>query len=418
MKTNTETKMNAEEKKHAKYSASGSHRWLECPGSVELCSRAPAQKESKYAKEGTDAHACLEWILTNGTLSRKWPDEMYQHAHAAAKVIWEMQRESADAPLFVEQKISLEFIAPEMFGTADAVIAEPFGTLTVIDFKYGAGIVVDPKDNTQMLYYALGVAHAHDYNFEKVRLVIIQPRAEHDGGIVREHIFPIEELMMWEEFFRRGVEACEDPLAPLKAGEHCRFCPAAAICPEISSKAMVQAKIDFQDGGELLLPVLKSEGVPQLSEKLKAAELLELWIDKLREHAQHELEAGRAVPGFKLVAKRGIRKWADPEVAEKMAVKKYGKQVLSVELLSPAQIEKRFGAKEFVAKYAHEVSSGNTMVSENDPRPAVVDELFKTETISVGPEKVEVSKKPPKKKWIMFKKKKTKKVETKKRKKR
>ena len=68
-----------------------------------------------------------------------------------------------------ETKVSLEFIEPGMFGTVDAAVAEIFGRLVVIDFKYGAGVAVEPKDNTQMIYYALGIAHEYDYNFTRSR---------------------------------------------------------------------------------------------------------------------------------------------------------------------------------------------------------------------------------------------------------
>ena len=58
---NTKT---SEVKAHADFGASGSKRWLNCSASVQL-SRGMPNYESKYAQEGTDAHACLEFILKN-----------------------------------------------------------------------------------------------------------------------------------------------------------------------------------------------------------------------------------------------------------------------------------------------------------------------------------------------------------------
>ena len=41
---------------HAKLSASGSKKWLNCPGSVAFEKEFP-DEESEFAKEGTTAHA-------------------------------------------------------------------------------------------------------------------------------------------------------------------------------------------------------------------------------------------------------------------------------------------------------------------------------------------------------------------------
>ena len=44
---------------HAKLSASGSKKWLNCPGSVAFEKEFP-DEESEFAKEGTTAHALGE----------------------------------------------------------------------------------------------------------------------------------------------------------------------------------------------------------------------------------------------------------------------------------------------------------------------------------------------------------------------
>ncbi len=51
---------------HAKLSASGAHRWLECPGSV-LLEEQYKNTTSTFAEEGTFAHEIAEYILKNGT---------------------------------------------------------------------------------------------------------------------------------------------------------------------------------------------------------------------------------------------------------------------------------------------------------------------------------------------------------------
>ena len=47
---------------HALLSASGAHRWMNCPPSARL-SEQYADKGSEYAAQGTDAHALAEYRL-------------------------------------------------------------------------------------------------------------------------------------------------------------------------------------------------------------------------------------------------------------------------------------------------------------------------------------------------------------------
>ena len=57
---------------HALLSASGAHRWLNCPPSAKLCEQYE-DKGSEYAAQGTDAHTLGEYkVLTR--LGKKVPD--------------------------------------------------------------------------------------------------------------------------------------------------------------------------------------------------------------------------------------------------------------------------------------------------------------------------------------------------------
>ncbi len=77
-------------KLHAEFSASGSKRWLSCPGSILLSRGLPDQEESKYAMEGTTAHTVLDLLVrgwlkgrrlsTEAELRSKYPLQMVTHA--------------------------------------------------------------------------------------------------------------------------------------------------------------------------------------------------------------------------------------------------------------------------------------------------------------------------------------------------
>jgi hypothetical protein len=54
--------------KHAKLSASGSHRWISCPGSIKAEENFPDIK-NKYAEEGIIAHEIAAALLTKQDIS-------------------------------------------------------------------------------------------------------------------------------------------------------------------------------------------------------------------------------------------------------------------------------------------------------------------------------------------------------------
>lgn len=364
-------------KKHSRFSASSSHRWLACPQSVLLSEKAPPQKESEWALEGTKAHKVLEDFLNNPKDYKKLqtylykinPVEMVDHALEAAKWIWEKLGEIEGSILHTETKVHLDHLHDELSGTLDAAIVEEFGKLTVIDFKFGQGIAVPAENNPQLIFYAIGLAKQYGFNFAEVELVILQPRAR-EGDTIKTHVMPMTELLKWEETFAKGVQNALNG-GDTVAGEHCRFCPASLICPEISKKALANAQADFnEDTGALSLPDPKGIMPAKLSKMLEAFPLIENWIEVVREYAHNSIERGIAIPGFKVVEKRATRKWLDTAKVEKEAKKKFGDLAFSHDLLSPAQLEKIAG-KEWVEPRCSAVSSGTTLVPESDKRQAV-----------------------------------------------
>jgi hypothetical protein len=386
---NTKT---SEVKAHAEFSASGAERWLNCPGSISLAKKAPPEVESPYAAEGTRAHACLEFILKNRKNLEKaiagarklYPGGMVDYAVEAVAWLLAKQKSLDGAVLECETRVDASpFVCEGQFGTLDVSIIQEFGRLTIVDYKYGAGTVVEPagedgRGNPQLVYYALGVSHAYAHNFVDVELVVIQPRAYHESGeTTRSHVMTMDELLAWESVFKDGVKRTRAPNPEHKPGAWCKYCRAAVICPELKGKAMAQAQIVFSDDkGLVTVPEPKLVKLPNLSKMLDACERLEDWIQKVRDHAEHVLQSGGEIDGFKLVQKRSIRRWVDKEKAQAEAVKKFGKDALTTpELLSPAQLEKKAkGAKgldAWIEANVTDESTGTTLVRESDKRPAV-----------------------------------------------
>ena len=346
---------------HSALGASSAHRWMKCAGSVQLSATVEdVAKESPYAAEGTEAHAYSEEVLTQpeGTW-RDVPEEMAQHTKLYINLIKTFQ-EMCDW-YELEYSFSLAELDPpvDAYGTADFVgYADKDRSLIVTDLKYGTGVVVEVEDNEQLMYYALGALlefqkRSPGVPVDRIRLIIVQPRAYHPDGQVREAVLDIGDLFDFADKLITAMHKTQEPDPEFVAGPHCRWCRAAAICPALLEYNQQQSQMDFMEGP------IKSDvtglSPDQLGHLLNNLEMIEHWVASVRQYAQGELNAGREVPGWKMVDKRAIRKWADEGVAvtwlQELGIP--DEDLTITKFKSPAQIEKLIGDKvpeEFVTR--------------------------------------------------------------------
>ncbi len=401
MKANEHSK-----RKHYPFSPSGSHRWLNCFGSVQLSKNAKPGIDGPYALEGTRGHECLEFIVRRYTnlktaekeARKKWPDEMVDHALNSAKTIFKL-KPSPEAKLLIETKVRPASSDP---GTLDYAWVDLWGWLIVIDYKYGAGVPVLPKDdetgeeNPQLMTYASGIAKKYDYDFAGIKLAIIQPRVwREDEDPLTICDTTIKRLREFEARAKHAVAEGKKPNAPLTpaSSEHgdnwCRWCPAASFCPAISKMQLESVNMTFDVDKGLdpnTIPKVEALTAEALPKVLDACDLLTVWIEKVRAHAFQLVCEGEKISGRKLVDKRTTRYWLVE--AEKAAKKAFGDKAFSVpELLSPAQLEKAIGkpAKEFTSKFTDNKSTGYSLVKASDRRA----EVSPTSAFDVGEDESE-----------------------------
>lgn len=368
------------ERAHCELSPSASHRWIHCPGSVRL-SRGLPRTENPHALEGTAAHDLAERCLRGGIEPITFLGtsiegvEVTEEMCDGVGVYLEFCRRSLNNPrrwnCLIEHRFSLAALNPPdvMYGTADFVgIGKKTGELQVVDFKYGKGVVVSPKNNSQMLMYALGARQQHP-DADNIYLTIVQPRAEHPDGPIRTWHCTKAELDAFQDQLMASARETLPADAPLIPGAQCRFCPALPQCPAVRSQAMELAQREF---GQPELPDLALVSIPDLARTLPKLDAIEHWAVAVRAKCFAELRSGREVPGQKLVAKRPTRKWRNVAAAAAWALKESAgeldNELFVQELKSPPQIEKILGEipEELVVKE----SSGPTMVREVDPRPS------------------------------------------------
>ena len=180
---------------HALLSPSAAHRWLHCTAAPRLEENQP-DSGSDYAREGTLAHAYCALKLKKylglptadeekeiEALRQYHTGEMDEYTDTYVSIVLEKfnaaRAHTADAQLLVETRLDFSEWVPEAFGTGDAVIIAD-SILDISDFKYGKGVRVEAKDNPQMKIYALGAyaAFSFEYNIQRVRMTIIQPRLD------------------------------------------------------------------------------------------------------------------------------------------------------------------------------------------------------------------------------------------------
>lgn len=380
-------------KTHSSIGASSMSRWAACPGSVALSDGMP-NVSSRYAAEGTCAHDMADACLKQNANA----DRFLGTKHVVEGFEFEVDDEMVDAVqlyldtvrgdfnedtgdiLKSEVKFDLSSVYPGLFGTNDATVWKPAARkLIIYDFKYGAGIPVEVKRNKQLMYYALGASIALNLPAMTIELVIVQPRCFHPDGPVRRDVMNVMDLYDFKVDLAMAASATTKKDAKRVPGDHCRFCPAAGVCPEKANIASVAAAMVFDDAPKT---AENPKGIDyvKLAEALKLVPIVKSWAEAVDSLAYTEAERGMTIPGYKLVDKRANRVWKDIPAAEQ-ALKKRGlgetEMYPEPVLRSPAQIEKVVGKKEFAkieADLVEKKSSGHALVPESDKRPAVTRE--------------------------------------------
>jgi len=367
---------------HSPLGASGSYRWLACPGSV-IMSQGVEDEESDFAREGTAAHAVGEGCLKHGyepweyiNLPMEGQMVTSEMANAVAYYVnsvneWHPERTSDNS--WVERRFHCPTIHRYFFGTSDfTYVYLRMRTLHVWDYKHGAGIVVEAEGNPQGMYYACGILEELELwdDVDDVVIHIVQPRGWHIEGPHRTWKVSTATLIEWLEDV--CIPAMERALVSRDtvAGEHCRFCPARSRqCPALMNamaelEELMRMALKDEKGAEALTPA-------QLGRLLELKEIGKIVFKAAEKVAHGRLSAGKDVPGVKQVAARTNRVFKDG--AEAAAKKTFGAKAFTApEFKTPAQIDEMPGGKDFTARWAFKPEGATTVAIEGDPRERVI----------------------------------------------
>ena len=370
---------------HALLSASSSHRWLNCPPSARLCENYE-DKGSDFAAEGTDAHALCEYKLRklldmdceDPTENLEWyntemDDCATGYASFVMEVLEETKAQCADPTILVEQRLDYSRYVDEGFGTGDCVIVAD-GTMHIIDYKHGRGVLVEAERNPQMMLYALGALDMFGflYDISEISMHIYQPRRSN----ISSYSIPKQELLDWaDRTLKPAAKLAFEGKGEFACGEWCAFCKAKNDCRKRAEANLEIARYDFAKP-----PLLTDD---EISEILKQADELVSWINDIKEYAYDKALAGQRWSGFKLVEGRAVRKYTD-EKAAASAVLAAGYDPYEKKLLSITEMQKLLGKAKFeevLGDLIFKPQGKPTLVPESDKRQeiSIVEHDFKDE---------------------------------------
>jgi hypothetical protein len=367
---------------HATIQPSSIKRTILCPASVKEGAEV-VRPDTEDSAQGTARHWVAAQWLTDGdppAAGAKTPEgmtvteEMIEDCRAGVEWVRQYMLEAekrGNVYVRVEERVQVgQFLGldPDLFwGTADVLL---FATneMVVLDHKFGY-VSVPVEDNEQLKAYAFGAAAESGWLWDRIRLVINQPK---DGGI-KEWVISMDALIEWAEGkLKSAVTAAMGESPPFNPTEEgCRFCNAAGVCRALQQHAIEIAQKEFD------VVAIERLGVGELSMLLAKADLIDAALKAVREHATKLLSLGTKVPGWKLVEGRKNRVWK-PNVEKTIITNAelFGldpDKVAPRKLISPAQMEKMSEA--LVEQFAEKPRGAPVLAPESDKRPALADDF-------------------------------------------
>lgn len=361
--------------KHALLSASSAHRWLHCPPSAKLTAGV-TEVLSEAALQGTAALALAEHKLRRALkqqskrpVSKYEDDEMDTYTDDYVSYVLEQyeqaKQDTPDTAIYIEQHLDFSHVVPGGFGTGDCLIVAD-GTLRVIDFKYGLGVLVEAEWNPQMMLYAIGALALFEalYDIEQVALTIFQPRHEN----VSTWTISVTELNKWaKQTLKPAAELAANGKGEFCAGAWCQFCRIASTCRARAEANLELAKFEFAPPAELTQDEV-AKVLAQIPELTRWASD----VSDVQDYALSQALSDVRYEGFKLVAGRSIRKYTD-ETAVAEAAKAAGyRDIYKRSLLTITAMEKLMGKKHFSEILGNLVAKPEgkpTLVPVTDKRP-------------------------------------------------
>jgi len=330
-------------------------------------------KQSTYAAHGTDLHDVVKKYneYDSSPLDGLNTDDRFLVLECIdyAKVLC-VSIGHNNYHIKAESHVSLEpWGIPDVYGTLDYSILDPIKRhIDIIDWKFGAGIMVFAKENPQMLAYAAG-AVGWPTTIQNVTLHVVQPALEHFDTWK----LTTTELYDWVHgTLALAINRCssdEDIFVP--GVEQCRWCEAKNYCYSRVEAIQIEAAKLFDAHAKLA----KCPEPEELVKLIEQAPLVEKAIKDIYLYVHTEMLKGVVFPRLKLVQGRSNRAWIDEmKTIEWLSENTSIEEFYNSKIKSPSQIEKEARALKKNDKFKalfNKPPGKVSLVSESDSRPAI-----------------------------------------------
>lgn len=361
--------------KHSLLSPSGAHRWLNCTPSARL-EQEFVDTESLAAREGTAAHALCEHKLKKALHIRsKRPrsdfdsDEMEECSDDYVDFVMEqyqaIKEHCKDPILLIEQHLDFSCYVPEGFGTGDCIIIADEKAY-IVDFKYGQGILVEAKNNPQMMLYALGALELYDplYDIKEVSMSIFQPRREN----VSTWTVSVKDLKAWaENELKAKALLAYNGEGEYSPGAWCTFCRASVRCRARAEENLKLAQMEFKQ------PPLLTDS--EIEEILGILPNLTKWASEILSYATDAaVNHGKQWHGFKVAEGRSNRKYRDEDKVAEIAIEAGYKDIYRQSLIPLTEMQRLMGKEKFeslLGDFIYKPAGKPTLVPVTDKRVAM-----------------------------------------------
>ena len=386
--------------KHSSVSPSSAERFFNCPGSVQAQAKIdldlPANQAAidgiamhelaaKCLRENQDPRDLLGSVIDvkNGSenfVCTVTDDFVYAVDMYKRVVDGLLDEHGLDIrALQIEVSCAIPEVDKDARGTTDLYFYAG-DTLYVLDFKSGRGIIVDPEENKQCMYYALRPFLDAQVFVQKIVIGIIQPRAK-EGEFVKYWETTPERLLKFKDELKEAISKTREKSPNFNSGSWCAYCSAAGVCRDLQKSILVTTK-KVMPSLDKCFPTVTSLTPEQIGNALPSLILLKELLDNLEGYALTLAKAGKDIPGYALVKGKKNRQWKDEQAVIDAFGTQNWDQIMKTDLRSPAQVEKILG-KEAISDFIFTPEGEYKLVMEKEAKDIIkrkVEDVFKNVT--------------------------------------
>ncbi len=329
---------------HAVLPPSSASMWVKCTGWAKMNVVLHDDEESEDSRIGTAVHELASRIIdgevhsvgetsSNGVI---WDEEMFECAEAYVMDVQSVIMQYPFANFNTETHVSINYVHEENSGTPDFDMFDPeTRTIYIWDYKHGHGIV-EAFENWQLLNYLVGIMWREGLDTEgaEIHLRIVQPRAFHRDGAIREWVLKSEDVRGYATTLKQAAHANMSDEAICQSGTHCKYCKARHTCSAAIQCGLGMIEVLSQPTPFDMSPEAMGTIYSMIQRAKKHLESLEA---SLEAQITSKLKKGIPIDNWELTQSYGREKWNIPFEEAVGIGEMYGVDIRKKECVTPKQ---------------------------------------------------------------------------------